>query len=48
VALPWDDRFGFVEYRSEESHDVKDLLDYLKDSSHVLEEAVAVRSALRT
>jgi hypothetical protein len=37
-----------VEYRSETSHDVKESLDYLKDASHVLEEAVAVLSALRT
>ncbi len=44
----WDERSGFVEYRSEMSHDVKELFDYLKDSSHVLEEAVAVLSALRT
>jgi len=27
---------------------VKELLDYLKDSSHVLEDAVAVLSALRS
>jgi hypothetical protein len=48
VLETWDERFGFVEYRSETSHDVKELLDYLKDASHVLEEAVAVLSALRT
>ena len=47
VALPWDVRFELVEYRSEESHDVKDVLDYLKDASHVVEDALAVLSALR-
>ena len=46
--MPWDVRFGFVAYRSEESHDVKDVLDYLKDASDVVEDALAVRSALRT
>jgi hypothetical protein len=40
------DRFGFVAYRSETSHDVKELLDQLKDSSHVRKDAVAVLSAL--
>jgi hypothetical protein len=44
----WDDRSGFVAYRSETSHDVKELFDYLKESSDVLKEAVAVLSAPRT
>jgi hypothetical protein len=42
-----DDRFGLLEYRSELSQHVKELLDDVEKSSHVIEPWVAVLSALR-
>jgi hypothetical protein len=42
-----DDGFRLLEYRCESLHDVKELLDHLEKSSHVIKEAVAVLPVLR-
>ncbi len=42
-----DDRSGLHQYRSESSHDRKELLDDVVKSSHVVEESVAVLSISR-
>jgi hypothetical protein len=42
-----NDRFRSLEYRSELSHDVKELLDDVKKSSQVIEQALAVLPILR-
>ena len=36
-----------LEYRSESLHDVKELLDHLEKSSHVIKEAVAALPVFR-